>query len=84
MVVAVSALVSYACSFTLFNWFMLDNHAMMYEPYCAIRSAITPSISSLRSRFLTPTFTLVRFLAFTMTPTLAVDIPYFSATSAVV
>ena len=84
MVVAVSSLVSYACSFTLFNWFMLDNHAMMYEPNCAIRSAITSSISSLRSRFLTPTFTLVRFLAFTMTPTLAVDIPYFSATSAVV
>ena len=84
MVVAVSSLVSYACSFTLFNWFMLDNHAMMYEPYCAIRSAITPSISSLRRRFLTPTFTLVSCFVLTMTPTLAVDIPYFSATSAVV
>ena len=84
MVVPVSSLLSYACSFTLFNWIMVSGQAMMYEPNCAILSAITPSISSLRRRFLTPTFTLVSFLAFTITPTLAVDIPYFSATSAVV
>lgn len=84
MVVTVSSLVNYTCSFNYFNWIFLVGHAMMYEPNCAILSAITPSISSLRRRFLTPTLTLVRCFVLTITPTLAVDIPYFSATSAVV